>query len=510
MQVKEITLYEENQRLDEVAPWILGLAAWLFQGAVAGGVTYIGMKGLEMMLLYWQKAGFNPIAEAIPDKMRIKVKLKPGDPGYGKSSGVKPKWYQYNASSRSWHEARPRRGSGGTLWKLVKGGRAVPAAEASTYLQRALHAQSQRSRLSKFFSPGAGYLNMKGVSKEAWQAAYLISQVGMQNAGGKYAVGDEIPGKKGVIGDDGKDGTKRTAKLGDPDVRDARAKYPESLRRYEDYIKQSKRAAAWAAASKYIAKVGPWLMAFAPLGTAVGMVYTGRFTAQAYHLEYLDWVEWSKKDKATRGEKVGITLEEYTERMIAYRASIVLTFIGLSSGLGILGAMMIMNSIAMKGLGWTKEKVMDKGELDDKLKKDFKKLGKAVGRNIPPTRIAIWLASAALIPLSMTKPGQRWFAYILTEFTFWGFFEGTYWDKPNSGVRTTIAKFGDKSLTHVVENWMSLSAWEIFGNNAILNPADQTLYQNTVVKGDKIQQKIEKTPGKEVPADQLWNHINNL
>ena len=130
-------------------------------------------------------------------------------------------------------------------------------------------------------------------------------------------------------------------------------------------------AAAWAAASKYIAKVGPWLMAFAPLGTAVGMVYTGRFTAQAYHLEYLDLVKWSKKDKATRGEKVGITLEEYTERMIAYRASIVLTFIGLSSGLGILGAMMIMNSIAMKGLGWTKEKVMDKGEFDDKLKKDF-------------------------------------------------------------------------------------------------------------------------------------------
>jgi len=494
MQVKEITLYEEKQRLDEVWNWVLVVAAYLWQGAMFAGVSYITMEGMTFMVDKWRKANFNPIAEAIPNKMRMKLHLQKGDAGYGRT-GVKPKWFQYNAYSGKWHEVRPP--TSVSPWRLVKGGRVLVG--NGLYLQRALWAQSKLSGWKRMLGINT-FINLKGISKEAWQAAYIMAKAGMQNAGGKYAAGDVIPGKPGVLGDDGKDGTERRAKVGDPDVRDARSKYPDSLEKYKNYINQSKKAAAWAAASKYIAKIGPWLMMLAPLGSALGMVYWGRATALAYYAEFEEWEKWRDADKETRGPKVGITLEEYTERMIAYRASIFAVFVGGTAGLGILGATMIVSNIIGKGLGMAIDKFTSKADLDSALEKDFKKLGRAAGRNIPITRVIIWVGAIGLIPLSMTRTGQRAFAYLLTEFTFFGMFEDTYWDNPNGGLRSTIATWTDGAFKFMLEKWIGVNAYDWFGKNAILNPEDQSAYQ-AGLKNTELQNDLNK--GKVLPVDEL-------
>jgi len=449
-----IVLYEEKQRLDEkekqrldeIAPFIIGAGVILGKLLIAAGVSYISIAAVQKMVDMWRRWKFQPPANAIPDKLRIKTE------GVGKHKG-KFYWWQFNESEGKWR--RVKRGVFG--WSIIKGGKSKTMAAFADQLENAL-------RKVHLIHPsgigGTGWINAKAVTKEAFDYAYVMSQA-------------QINQKDMMTADD------------------------EALKKYNRLAAQSHKAKAFKATARYLKHIAPWLLLITPFLSTITYILTSRSLAMNYWHQYQDHLKWKEAGKPEDQEK-GINFATYAQRITDIRASAVIFFTAAVSGASIVALGTVVGGIGIKllGLGLTKAGAASRGDdvIKQELDKKFRKLAAKYGTKIPIVRAALYLSVLAFIPIGFTNTGKKWFSSLLTDFTFFGFFDVPYVTDPQGGVRSDISNFVDDKFEWMLLNWFEMSAIEFWGPHGLADPGEQSSYAADVdqqKKDEDIRTGIE-------------------
>lgn len=252
------------------------------------------------------------------------------------------------------------------------------------------------------------------------------------------------------------------------------------LKKYQDWVAEKYKPDSVSRKMRFFSKIAPFTLIIAPIASFLTYALTARELATNYYYQY----------------KGGdITKEVYAQRIKALRTSAVAFYALQMGGLGavVIGAMLFkLVLFAAKGIaGFVK--IAKGGKPPDVIDKAMAKALKA--KKHPGYK---WLflsaVAGALVPVAMTTQGKQAISHLLTEFTFWGFFEGSIWESGTVAVRDTLVNVTNTAMEHMVTEWFEYSYQDLWGEVGLADPNYQTAV-GAAKAGEKIDPVTDKPDG---------------
>ena len=247
------------------------------------------------------------------------------------------------------------------------------------------------------------------------------------------------------------------------------------LAKYQEWESEKYKPRAVGRAVKFFNKIAPFTLIIAPIASFLTYALTARELATNY------WYQYKGGD---------ITKEVYAQRIQALRTSAVAFYALQMGGLGAIAIGALLFKLLQMVWRWIMTIGKLKGKSPDVIDKAMKK---ATKRLTHPGYKMIFLAAVAgtMVPVAMSTQGKQAISHLLTEFTFWGFFQGTIWESGTVAVRDTIVDAGDEAMRYMVTEWFEYSYNDLWGEVGLADPN----YQTAVAAG-KAGEKIDSTTGK--------------